>query len=290
MKFEDNLRELRKRNGLSQEELAEKLGVSRQAVSKWENGSGYPELDKLMVLCDLFHCTMDALLKGDVKERDDICMERYEQHYNTQAKATTLGIFLIMSAITLGAYLEEYFDGASEAVLGMLFFLFVGVGVLILVYYGMQDTDFKKRYPQRVLPTYHEDTLEHFEKMFRISMVCGVGMIFLAVGTQQLLESLYRENIANGTFMLILSLAVANFVYFGMQKSKYDHREMEADANKMREEKRIGKYCGVIMIVTSIVFLVWSFMSGDWGITWIVWPIGGILCGIVSLILHHEDQ
>ena len=59
MKFEANLKELRKQRGMSQEEMAEHLQVSRQSVSKWENGSAMPELDKLLQMCELFHCTLE---------------------------------------------------------------------------------------------------------------------------------------------------------------------------------------------------------------------------------------
>lgn len=52
---------LRRKNGLSQEQLAEKIGVSRQAISKWEGGLSTPELDKLRALCQCFHITMDQL-------------------------------------------------------------------------------------------------------------------------------------------------------------------------------------------------------------------------------------
>lgn len=67
MSFGQNLQFLRKmRNKMTQEELAEKLGVSRQTVSKWELDMGYPEMDKVMELCDLFFCTMDELMRGDL--------------------------------------------------------------------------------------------------------------------------------------------------------------------------------------------------------------------------------
>ncbi|MCD8372806.1 MAG: helix-turn-helix domain-containing protein [Clostridia bacterium] len=66
MAFADNIYFLRKREGISQEELAERLSVSRQAVSKWETGDAYPETDKIIALCDMFGVTMDELLRGDV--------------------------------------------------------------------------------------------------------------------------------------------------------------------------------------------------------------------------------
>lgn len=55
---------LRRKSGLSQEQLAEKIGVSRQAISKWEGGLSTPELEKLRALCEFFHVSMDELTGG----------------------------------------------------------------------------------------------------------------------------------------------------------------------------------------------------------------------------------
>lgn len=62
----ERIRDLRRRQGLSQEQLAEKVGVSRQAVSKWEGGLSVPEMDKLLALCDCFGVTMDELTRDEV--------------------------------------------------------------------------------------------------------------------------------------------------------------------------------------------------------------------------------
>ena len=67
MSFAENMQYLRERDGLTQEELAEKLDVSRQSVSKWETGEAFPETEKLIVLCDMFGVDLDSLLRGDVK-------------------------------------------------------------------------------------------------------------------------------------------------------------------------------------------------------------------------------
>ena len=61
----EKILKLRKENGMSQEELAEKLNVSRQSVSKWESAAAYPELDKILELAKLFGVTTDYLLKDD---------------------------------------------------------------------------------------------------------------------------------------------------------------------------------------------------------------------------------
>ena len=56
MNFGQNLKELRKSKNISQEKLAEKVGVSRQSVSKWETGEAYPEMNNILELCKIFHC------------------------------------------------------------------------------------------------------------------------------------------------------------------------------------------------------------------------------------------
>lgn len=68
MNLAENLKRIRKENNLSQEQLAEKLGVSRQAVSKWESNQAYPEMDKVLQLAKMFNLNVDDLLNQDVKE------------------------------------------------------------------------------------------------------------------------------------------------------------------------------------------------------------------------------
>ena len=66
MSFRANLQYLRAQRNMPQEQLAMLLGVSRQAISKWESEKAYPEMDKLLMVCDLFGCTLDDLVLGDV--------------------------------------------------------------------------------------------------------------------------------------------------------------------------------------------------------------------------------
>lgn len=66
MTFRDNLQSLRAQRNMTQEQLAMLLGVSRQSISKWESEKAYPEMDKLLAICDLFGCTLDDLVLGDV--------------------------------------------------------------------------------------------------------------------------------------------------------------------------------------------------------------------------------
>ena len=66
MSFSENLKQIRKEHHLSQEELAELLDVSRQAVSKWEQGQGYPEVEKLLLLSSKLNISLDALMSNEI--------------------------------------------------------------------------------------------------------------------------------------------------------------------------------------------------------------------------------
>ena len=72
MKFGDKLISLRKKHGLSQEELAAKLNVSRQSVSKWESNDTYPETEKIIKICNIFDCSMDDLINESIKDLSNI--------------------------------------------------------------------------------------------------------------------------------------------------------------------------------------------------------------------------
>ena len=68
MKFGDNLKAIRKQNKMSQEQLAEKVNVSRQSVSKWENGEAYPEMHNILQLCKIFNCKINDLVHTDMSD------------------------------------------------------------------------------------------------------------------------------------------------------------------------------------------------------------------------------
>lgn len=72
MKFGDNLRKLRKSKKISQEELASKVGVSRQSVSKWETSEAYPEMNNILELCKIFHCKINDLVNDSIVDLDSL--------------------------------------------------------------------------------------------------------------------------------------------------------------------------------------------------------------------------
>ncbi len=72
MKFGDNLQNLRKQKKMSQEELAEKVDVSRQSISKWERGESYPTMNNIMILCNIFHCNINDLVHNSLADIDSL--------------------------------------------------------------------------------------------------------------------------------------------------------------------------------------------------------------------------
>ena len=69
MELSKNLKKARENVGLSQAEVAEKLNISRQAISKWENGWTSPDIDNLVILSDLYDVSLDELIKNDEKKK-----------------------------------------------------------------------------------------------------------------------------------------------------------------------------------------------------------------------------
>ena len=101
MEFYENLQKLRKSKNLSQEDLASKLGISRQAVSKWESGNAYPETEKLIQLAELFDCTVDELITGVMKEEGELNKQEYLKHKRSFAKLISIGVSIVLLGVVL---------------------------------------------------------------------------------------------------------------------------------------------------------------------------------------------
>lgn len=100
MKFGDNLKNLRKSKKLSQEELSEKVGVSRQSVSKWENSEAYPEMNNMLILCKIFNCKINDLLSEQIEDfnsfDEEVKMNVVKLNKEEQKKVKTLSKILII--------------------------------------------------------------------------------------------------------------------------------------------------------------------------------------------------
>lgn len=101
MKFGENLKKLRKSRKLSQEDLAEKVNVSRQSVSKWETGDAYPEMNNILELCKIFHCHINDLVNDsiiDINSLDEeikMSVVKFKKEKQNKMKALSKAISII---------------------------------------------------------------------------------------------------------------------------------------------------------------------------------------------------
>lgn len=135
MKFGDKLIALRKKKGLSQEELAEKLSVSRQSVSKWESNNTYPETDKIVQICNIFECTMDDLINDNITDIESI-EKKSKNNINVMVDS-----FLDFITKTINMFSRMKFTSGFKCVIEMIIialvmltlgYLFVGLSERVL--------------------------------------------------------------------------------------------------------------------------------------------------------------
>lgn len=305
MSLGENLQFLRKKDNITQEQLAEKLEVSRQSVSKWESDSAYPEMDKLLQLCKLFHCTMDDLMQKDISLLYVEDKADYDEHYNKFSKFVSLGIGTILLGLSVMCFIygSNYFFGRElikEDFSAIIFLIFVVIGVAILVLFGIRDNDFKEKNPL-IANFYKESEIDNFNRKFSVMVTVSVclyiidAIIFLGAQTifPQIENNDHLEALLGSVFFLIIAIATMIIVYAGLQKDKYNIEKYNQLNNKTSETHKkdslTGAVCGCIMMIASIIYLIVAFIGGEWGMpTVVVFPVGGICCGIAAVIIEHK--
>jgi len=295
MNLGENLQTLRKMKGLSQEELADKLEVSRQAVSKWESGSGYPETEKIINICELFGCTMDELIRGKISNNLFSDKKKYERIMNRFSKGISFGVFLILIGVTIMLFIMSFNPNEEKyttfGVLVLLLFVFFATPIFIVL--GIKDEEFKKK--NRELPNFYSETeLEKANNKFIFLLASSISLILLGVITLVALYSLKvftNEMFPVAIFLIFITIAAPFIVYAGINKSKYDielYNKINAKEAK-QSEILIGKICATIMLIATIIYFILGFIFKLWSVNWIVYPIGGMCCGIVGTILNKEE-
>ena len=133
MEFHEKLQELRKQKGLTQEELAEKLYVSRTAVSKWESGRGYPNIDSLKAIARFFGVTVDQLISSDA-----VLSIAEEDHRHKQSHFRDLVFGLLDCSMALFFLLPIFFLYGQEAVQAVPLPMLTGIqGYLRMAYFAV---------------------------------------------------------------------------------------------------------------------------------------------------------
>lgn len=130
MKISAQIKKYRTGMNLSQEELAEKLYVSRQTISNWETGKNYPDIHSLLLMSTLFQVSLDELIKGDIEIMEEEIKETEIKKLRVYGKVLTgLMAAMVLSAVPLSAWLGVY---------GMIFWG-VLAGVTVFVCYKVEQ-------------------------------------------------------------------------------------------------------------------------------------------------------
>lgn len=308
MSLGQNLQFLRKRDNITQEQLAEALQVSRQSVSKWESDTTYPEMDKLLQLTNLFHCSLDDLVQRDINTQyvEDKC--NYDQFMNQFSKRITLGVGLILGGLTLMMFLNTFLPQIAgfdmEELSGVVFLLFVVAAVAIFIVSGLQKSYFEKKNPY-IENFYSDMENEAFHKKFTVFITTGVvliifGMILAASfdavisADHSIRDAVDLDMLSGALFLLLLTIASTLFTYAGIQESKYniDHYNLMHDhsSKTYKNDKKIGLVCGCIMMAAAMIFLTCGFLWDLWKSAWIVFPVFGIACGIASVVINRNNE
>lgn len=307
MSLGENLQFLRKRDNITQEQLAERLDVSRQSVSKWESDTTYPEMDKLIQLCQMFHCSMDDLVQGTIKNIHVEDKTEYDKHMNMFSKVASLAIGGILLGISLMLFIYgcNYFIGTGleikEEFTGIIFFIFLTISVASLIVMGIQHDDFEKKHP--ILENFYtQKEIDAFNKKFSVMIAAGVSVIFIGIiiimGAEAAYPQIdsyeYLESLLSSVFMLCITIGVTILVYAGIQKSKYDidtyNKEHDINSDVYKKNKLKGPICACIMLISTVIYFIFGFtIENGFGVPYVlIFAVGGICCAIASIIINNK--
>ena len=140
MRFEEKIVELRKQKGLSQEELAEQLGVSRQAVSRWELGQTLPDVPNLLQLCELFGVSADYLVRDEeqVTEKSDQSAKRIAKLTKEREKIRYRArrfYYIAWVAVIMGVAFMIASRMSPSGCIGSGIGQFISAGIIIMLYH-----------------------------------------------------------------------------------------------------------------------------------------------------------
>lgn len=294
MNFSENLVTLRKKSNMTQEQLAERLNVTRQTIYKYETGQTYPEMDKLLDLSKIFNINLDQLINGQIDEdlnnpiKSDVI-----KHYKGFFSMIGLGVFLILIGVAQIMLWEDFAPAnskLSEFMPVTILFIFVIFALIIFIFFGMSESAYREENVFELSFTKSEKNKANRTAAITISLGISlilIGLILLII-FDEVLDSKYDWPVA----ILISLVGVATFLFirFGGMLSLYKDKDFfTKDADKKKSSTLTARLSGVIWILSLIVFLVWGFLfHGGFALSWISFLVGGLLCVILSIALNDK--
>ena len=216
MDFGTNLYNLRKSRKMSQEKLAEKVGVSRQSISKWENGDAYPEMKNILILCDIFHCKLNELVNDSITDADSLDEEvkqsvvKFKEEQQRRIKLLSKITYMFAFIAKIAVAIASGFMILSMIALPFMFKYVEGSGNEIVIFdkkieYSIDDSNIviidNNKFFVSTSTSLKEFIPSHNKIFYFISieyaMLCILMIILCLLYLLIKLEKLYR-NIYNG--------------------------------------------------------------------------------------------
>lgn len=323
----DKIIEERKRIGLSQEELAEKLNVSRQPVSKWEGAQSIPDINRIIMLAEIFGVTTDYLLKDDaMRDAGDSVKESAEHPRNARklsleeaseflrlrksyAPKFALGVMLCIwspiSIILLGGLYEEKTINISENAVGgigvSVLILMIAAAVALFINSSSKLDKFKFLENEEIETAYGVDGMvkekkEAYAPSHTSFLIAGVVLCILSIMPMFIALCFTERDVVMiamvALLLFIVGIAVNMIVRTILIKDSYDMLLQNNDYSirKKRSRDRLGVFEQIYWLLITAIYFIVSFFTNAWGITWIIWVIGGILAGIIKLIFENKSK
>ena len=320
----DKIIDLRKKAGWSQEELAEKLGVSRQSVSKWEGAQSIPDMNKILQLSDLFGVSTDYLLKDSMEAAEPVAasdddkaegatfvsMEEanaFLSYKQESAPRIALGVLLcILSPITLillGGAQETGRIALTEmqaAMIGLIVLLLMVAGaVLLFVLTGMRGSRYEYLEKNALDTAYGvsgmvkermgREEADHTRRIAIGVVLCVLAAIPLFVLLLWRGDDDWYGCLGVSAILLLVAVGVHTIVKTSVPWEGY--RMLLEEGDYSRASKRGNrKYSGIYWGIITAAYLAVSFITQRWDMTWIVWPVAGVLYGVVVEIVKLKDK
>ena len=311
----------RKKNGWSQEELAEMLSVSRQSVSKWESAQAVPDLNRIIKMAEIFGVSTDYLLKDEIETAESnngdyvdtasdirkVSLEDAQRYIKTVKKntpsaviATMLFVLCPVTLIILGGF-SEYVPGSITepiaALIGIIVLLIAvisGIALWIAVEAKEKEFDFFDKEDYDTLygvDGMAKEAKASFEKIRVPLFVAAIALcIFSPVGvlTAGFLEAPEMLIVSMiGLLLIMIAVAVGIFIYLARNSSIYSNLLMENKLTREQREKKriIGKISGAYWCIAVAVFLVLGLGFNRWEISGVLFPVAGVLFAAILAVV-----
>ena len=300
MEFSQKLRSIRKKNGISQEELANQLNVSRQAVSRWESGQGFPETDKLLMIANIFSISLDYLLKNSGEENADseddagyyVSRETangYLAMKKSGARRIALGVAIIVLSLSFSMLFED-------AIGTFLFFIGIAIGVSILALQGFQPKRYENIENQPLI--FDADFLREFRtryaaecKKYGLCVVVGILLIIASYALNVLIEDiLVLASQYEAIYPVLWASAIAIFIISGSAINAGGVIAKNSEhIDELKKEKKSSWIYGAGFLIAIAIFLLSGILWGKWHPGWVVFPVAALICTAVSIWKNSKE-